>query len=72
VQLAASGPQTPGGLFTVSPDVAKLLTVVALCKTSLGPIRFHLNGDVAKVLELKDLLQFFRPREGDEEQGKVS
>jgi hypothetical protein len=43
-------------LFTVSPDVAKLLTIVALRKASLAPVRLHLDGNVAKAWQLEDVL----------------
>jgi hypothetical protein len=45
-----------GGLLTVNLDVAKLLTVMTLCKTNLGPICLYLDGDVAKAWQIEDIL----------------
>jgi hypothetical protein len=41
VQVAAPAPQTSGGLLTVGPDVAELLTVLALRQPLQSPVRLH-------------------------------
>jgi hypothetical protein len=52
-------------LATVCPDVTKLLAVMTLREATLSPVYLQPDGNVAKVLELEDLLGFRRPREGD-------
>jgi hypothetical protein len=45
---------------------------MTLRESTLSPVCLFPDGNVAKLLELKYLLRFRRPREGDEEQGEVS
>jgi hypothetical protein len=42
-----------GGLFIVDPDVAKLLTVVALLNTYLGSVCLNLDNDVAEIIQFE-------------------
>jgi hypothetical protein len=58
VQVATSTPQTMRRLPTVGPDVTELLAVMTLSKASLGPIRLHLYGNVAKAGQMEDFLDF--------------
>jgi hypothetical protein len=48
VQVAAPAPQTTWRLLTLCPDVAELLSVVALCAAALGPVRLHPDHSVAE------------------------
>jgi hypothetical protein len=41
-------------------------------EATLSPVCLYPDGNVAKMLELEDLLGFRRPREGDKVQGEVS
>jgi hypothetical protein len=50
VQVAAPAPQSSGRLFAVGPNVAELLAVVTLRKSSLYSISLHLDCDVPEAL----------------------
>jgi hypothetical protein len=68
VQVAALTPQAAGRLFAISPDVAKLLTVVAPRKGVRGFVRLYPDENVAEPGESEDVLGFCYPREGHKEQ----
>jgi hypothetical protein len=53
VHVAASTPQVTWRLSVFSPDVAELLALMTMCKASLGPIHFHLDGNVQGLGRLK-------------------
>jgi hypothetical protein len=56
VQVAAAAPQAAGRLLAVCPNVAELLTVVALLKAGLSFVRLNLDGNVAEVGQLEKFL----------------
>jgi hypothetical protein len=72
VQVAATTPQTTGGLLAVCPDVGEMLAVVALRKSILGFVRLYPDSNVAEVGQPEKLLEFRRSRQGDKEQWKVN
>jgi hypothetical protein len=45
-----------GGLLAVCPNVAELLTVVALRKAGLSVVGLNLDGNVAKAVQLEKFL----------------
>ena len=49
VKVATSTPQTTWGLFAVSPNVAELLTIIALCKPVVCFVGLHPDGNMAEV-----------------------
>jgi hypothetical protein len=58
MQVAAAAPHTTRWLSTVGPNVADLLTVIALRDVILGPVSFHPVCNVAQSVQLKDDLRF--------------
>jgi NhaP-type Na+/H+ or K+/H+ antiporter len=48
MQMAAPAPEAAGRLFTVDPDVAKLLEVETLCEDVVGFVSLYLDGNVAE------------------------
>jgi hypothetical protein len=58
-------------LFAGSPDVATLLTVVALGNSNLGSISLHLDSNLAEAWQTENFLGHCRPRQGNEEQWQV-
>jgi hypothetical protein len=56
VQVIAPAPQAARKLLAVCPDVAELLAVMALCKTTLSYICLHPDCDVAEVLQSENFL----------------
>jgi hypothetical protein len=71
VKVIAAAPQTPGRLFTVCPDVAELLAVVALDKSILDYIRLHPNSNNVEARQTKMFLRLCCPRQSYEKQGQV-
>jgi hypothetical protein len=69
MQVAAPTPQAAGRLFTVGPEVAKLLAVKALGEGGLGFVCLYLDANVAGAGEFEYFLAFFGPWEGNK--GKV-
>jgi hypothetical protein len=61
VQVAASTQHATGRLITVSPYMAKLLAVVALCQAILFFVRVHLDRYVAKACQFEDVLGLLSP-----------
>jgi hypothetical protein len=66
--MAAPTPQAAGGLFTVGPDVAKLLTVKTLCQDVVGFVSLYLDGNVAEAGKFKEFRGFGGPWKGHKEQ----
>jgi hypothetical protein len=58
MQVAITAPQTSMGLLAVRPDMAKVLTVVALRKASLSSIWFYLYDSMVQAIQLEHLLRF--------------
>jgi hypothetical protein len=58
-----------GRLFTVGPDVAKLLAVKTLGEGVLGFVWLYLHGNVAEAGEFEYILGFFHPWQCNKEQG---
>jgi hypothetical protein len=56
MQVTATTPHAARGLLTVSPDVAKLLAVEALCQGILGFVCLNFDGDVAEGRQLEYFL----------------
>jgi hypothetical protein len=56
--VAAPTPQAAERLFAIGPDVAKLLTVVALHKGVVGFVRLYTDGNVAAAGQFEDVLGF--------------
>jgi hypothetical protein len=57
MQVATTIPQTPRGLLAAGPDMAKVLTVVALRKSSLSSIWFYLDDNMVQAIQLQYLLR---------------
>jgi hypothetical protein len=57
--LAITIPQTSRGLLAVGPHMAKVLAVIALCKASLSSVRFYLDNNMVKDIQLEYLLEFY-------------
>jgi hypothetical protein len=53
VQVSTTAPKTVDRLFAISPDVAKLLAVVALGKSIMGSISLHPDSYVAVLADEK-------------------
>jgi hypothetical protein len=68
MQVAAPTPQEAGRLFTVGPDVAKLLAIKTLGEGVLGFVCLYLHGNVAEAGEFQYILEFFHPWQGNKEQ----
>jgi hypothetical protein len=68
MQVAAPTLQASERLLAIRPDVASLLAVEALCKGILWFVRLYLDGNVAEVIELEDVLRLCSPRQGYQEQ----
>jgi hypothetical protein len=62
VQVTASTPQTTGRLLAVRPDIAKFLTVITLCETSLSFVHLYPDCNMAKTHQFKYLLALWHPR----------
>jgi hypothetical protein len=62
MQVSAPTSQAVGRLFTVGPDVAKLLAVKTLGEGILGS-----DANVAEAGEFECFLGLFRPRQGNKE-----
>jgi hypothetical protein len=58
VQVAASTAHATWRLVAVSPDVAKLLTVVTLSEAILGFVPLYLNGDMTEACQFENYLGF--------------
>jgi hypothetical protein len=54
--------------FFNCPYVAKLLAVVTLRKGILAPVRFHPDSDVAEAWQPENLLGFWSPWQGYQEE----
>jgi hypothetical protein len=59
VQVTAPAPSITWRLFAVSPDVAELLAVVTLRKSTLVSVCLHPDRDVAEALQTENFLGFF-------------
>jgi hypothetical protein len=57
--VATARPQTSRGLLAVRPDMTKVLAVVALHKASLSSVRFYLDDNMVKAIQLEYLLGFY-------------
>jgi hypothetical protein len=68
VQMTGPAPQAVGSLLTVSPDVAKLLTVETLCKDVVGFVSPYLDGNVAESAKFEEFRGFGDPWKGHKEQ----
>jgi hypothetical protein len=68
VQVAAPAPQAAGRLLTVGPDVAKLLTVEALCKDVMGFLSLYFDRNVAEAGKFEEFRGFDGPWKGHKEQ----
>jgi hypothetical protein len=66
VQVAATTQQAARGLFAICPDVAKLLTVVALGQGILGFVGLNFYGDMAEGRQLEYFLRLCLPGKCDE------
>jgi hypothetical protein len=69
VDVSAPAPQTARRLFAICPDVAELLTVVALRKRILGSICLHPDSSVAEARQTENFQGLCRPWQGYEEKG---
>jgi hypothetical protein len=58
MQVATTTPQISRGLLVVGPDMAKVLIVVALRKSSLSSIWFYLDDNMVQAIQLEYLLRF--------------
>jgi hypothetical protein len=58
MQVATTTPQTSRGLLAVGPDMAKVLTAVALRKSSLSSTWFYLDNNMVQAIQLEHLLRF--------------
>jgi hypothetical protein len=67
-QVAIPTPQARGRLFAISPDMAKLLAVVALHECVLWFALLYLDGTVAEAGEYEDILDCCHSREDHKEQ----
>jgi hypothetical protein len=57
VQVATTAPQTHRGLLAVGPDIAEVLAVVALRKSSLTSVLHYLDDNMVNVIQLEYLLR---------------
>jgi hypothetical protein len=57
--VATTATQTSRGLLAVGPDIAKVLTVVAMYKVSLNSAKLYLGDNVVKAIQLEDLLRLY-------------
>jgi hypothetical protein len=57
VQVATTTPQTSRGFLEVSPDMANVLAVVALCKVSFRSVLFGLANNMVNAIQLEYLLR---------------
>jgi hypothetical protein len=58
MQVATTTRQTSRGLFVVGPDMAKVLAVVALPKSSLSSNWYYLDDNMVKDIQFEYLLRF--------------
>jgi hypothetical protein len=56
MQTATTASQTSTTLLAFGPDMAKVLTVVALRKASLSSVWFYLDETMVQVIQLECLL----------------
>jgi hypothetical protein len=56
VQVATTTPQISRGLLAVGPDMAKVLTVLALRKSSVSSIWFYLDDNMVLAIQLEYFL----------------
>jgi hypothetical protein len=66
--MAAPAPQAAGRLLTGCSDVAKILTVKALCEDVVGFVSLYLDGNVAEAGKFEEFRGFGGSWKGHKEQ----
>jgi hypothetical protein len=72
VQVTAPAPHPTGKLLAISPDTAEFMAAVTLHETSLSFVDLCPDYNMAKACQFEYLEGLPRPRQGYEEEMKVS